>query len=626
VEDDVPVLIVGGGPVGLTIAIELARRGVRGLLVERRDFSTHFPRAHLLNVRTMETFADIGVAAAIYAESPPEDRWRRVAWYTSLAGPTPLHGRRIGHLPAWGGGPDGPRYALASPRRFANLPQRRVDRILWERADGEWPGNVRARTELVGLVLDDNGAVATVRDLTAERSYRIRARFVVAADGGRTCPDLLGVETVGPRALVDIVSVFFSADLSAYADPEALLTYFIQPEGGGGPVGALLALGPGRWGAESPQWSLGMHLSPDAPIGRDPDALAHRVRDVLGLPDLAMEVHAISHWQFEGVVADRFRVGPVFLAGDAAHRHPPTGGLGLNTGVGDAANLGWKLAAVLSGQAGDGLLDSYELERRQVALRNVEHSLRNAGRHTPIGAAMGLRKGMPPEQGWAEFAVWASDTPEGQRRRSATEVAVAHNAEDYSQLNIEAGFCYEAGALVPDGTPPPPGHDSPTEFTPSARPGHHIPHVWLSAADSTSVSTSDLVASEGLTLFVAAADADAWNKAASAASSAAGCPIPVVVIGGTALADPAGAWAQACGVGASGAVLVRPDRHVAWRTVEAPADRATSLGEVVIRVMNDAPRPPQDDVAAGLKGIAEAGEALRIARSREPRLFTVLDI
>ncbi|MEU9211012.1 FAD-dependent oxidoreductase [Streptomyces sp. NPDC048415] len=621
-EDDVQVLIVGGGPAGLTTALELARRGVRGLLIERRDFSTHFPRAHLLNVRTMETFADVGVADAIYAESPPEDRWHRVAWYTSLAGPTPLHGKRIGYLPAWGGGPDGPRYAVASPRRFANLPQRRVDRILWERADREWPEGIRARTELVGLVLDGDGAVATVRDLAAERTYRIRARFVVAADGGRTCPELLGIEVSGPRALADVLSVFFSADLSAYADPEALLTHFIQPEGGG-PVGALLALGPGRWGAESPQWSLGMRLSPDAPISRNPDTLAQRVREVLGVPDLDVEVHAASHWQYEGVVADRFRVGPVFLVGDAAHRHPPTGGLGLNTAVGDAANLGWKLAAVLSGQAAEGLLDTYEPERRQVALRNVEHSLRNAGRHAPIGAAMGLRKGMTPEEGWAEVAIWASDTPEGERRRAATERAVAHNAEDYSQLNIEAGFCYETGALVPDDTPPPAGHDSPTKFTPCARPGHHVPHVWLSAADGSKISTSDLVAPEGLTLFVSADDAPAWEQAARAASSVAGCPIPVVVIGGTALADSGETWAQVCGVGASGGVLVRPDRHVAWRTVEAPVDRATALAEVVIRVMNDAPPPPESD--AGLGGIAEAGEALRTGRAREARLFTVLD-
>ena len=119
VELKVPVLVVGGGPAGLTAVLELARRGIGGLLVERRGFTAHFPRAHLLNVRTMETLHDVGVAEEVYREWPPEDRWHKCAWYTSLAGPTPWHGRKIGEVDAWGGGADAARYAAASPRRFA---------------------------------------------------------------------------------------------------------------------------------------------------------------------------------------------------------------------------------------------------------------------------------------------------------------------------------------------------------------------------------------------------------------------------------------------------------------------------------------------------------------------------
>jgi 2,4-dichlorophenol 6-monooxygenase len=621
-ELEVPVLIVGGGPAGLTAALELARRGIDGLLVERRGFTAHYPRAHLLNVRTMETFADVGVADRIYAESPPEDSWHKVAWYTSLAGPTPLHGRKIGEVVAWGGGADRPRYAMASPRPFANLPQLRVDTILWEQADQAWPGRVRAHQELVGLAPESGGGVvATIRDLARGATYRVRARYVIAADGGRTCARLLGVGVTGSRALMDVVNLHFSADLSAYADPEALLTYFICPAGQGSFAAALLALGPDKWGSESPQWSLSMAHRIGDPAAEDAETLVRRAKELIGLPELEMVVHAIGHWQFEGVVAERFRVGPVFLAGDAAHRHPPTGGLGLNTAIGDIANLTWKIAAVLDGSAGESLLDTYEQERLPVAARNVEHSLRNAGRHRPVAAALGLTAGVSEEQGWAEIGVWASDTAEGLRRRASAARAVEGNSEDYGQLNIEAGFAYESGAVIGDGTPLPAGYDSAIAFEPTARPGHHVPHVWLSL-DAVRVSTSDLIAPVGMTLFIDAARAPVWRAAAAAVTTV---PLTVVEVGGV-FADPTGEWARIRGTGEGGALLVRPDRHVAWRTAKTPAgstEAAAELGRVLRRLLH--PAVADRGAVSTLAGIAAAGEALRATSARPPRLFTAAE-
>jgi 2,4-dichlorophenol 6-monooxygenase len=617
----VPVLVVGGGPAGLTMALELSRRGIDGVLVERRGFTSHYPRAHLLNVRTMETFHDVGVADEIYAQSPPEDQWHRVAWYTSLAGPTPLHGLKLGHVHAWGGGTDLASYRRASPRPFANLPQIRLDRILWEHAAQAWPGRIRDHSELVALDCDDSGATATIRDVQTGQTYQVRARYVVAADGGRTCTGLLGVDLVGPRALLDLVNVYFSADLSAYADPEALITYFINPEGQGSFSAALLGLGPGPWGARCLEWSMSMAFRVGDPAGEDDASLVERVRRTLGIADLEIDLHAISHWQFEGVVADRFRVGPVLLVGDAAHRHPPTGGLGLNTAIGDVSNLAWKLAAVLTGSAADDLLNTYETERKPVAARNVEHSLLNAGRHGPVASAVGLRAGLSEADGWREVGIWASDTPEGERRRAQTAAAIAANAEDYSQLNIEAGFAYELGAVIPDGTAPPAQHDSATVFEPSARPGHHIPHCWLKR-DGDPVSTVDLVASDGFTLFTGGDQGRPWAGAARAAAAATGYPVTLVLIGpGGEFTDPRGEWAAVSGTQAAGSLLVRPDRHVAWRSADLPPDPAAELVRVVRLLLSGHDRGPAPG-SVRLASMTEAGEALRTGGPREARLFT----
>lgn len=585
---EVPVLVVGGGPAGLSAAVLLAQRGVELLLVERRGFTSHYPRAHLLNVRTMEVLDEMGVADDVYALAPSDDRWRKVVWYTSVGGPTPLHGVKLGEVPAWGGGPDAVRYAEASPRRFSNLPQIRLDRLLWQHADAVAPGRVRGGQELTGLEQHDGGGVtATITDRATGAVRRVRARYLVAADGGRVSADLLGTELEGPRAIRDVVSHYVSTDLSTWSEPDALLAHFIQPSGGGRTVGALQALGPLRYGRESPEWVVALTPRPGDPVDsqddEDEETLLARARAMLGLPaDHPITRHASSHWQYEGVVARRFRVGSAFLVGDAAHRHPPTGGLGLNCAVQDVHNLAWKLAAVLSGQAEDGLLDSYEPERRPIAAYYTAHALENAGRHAPIGTALGLAPGQSEEEGWRQVELFLSDTPEGEERRARVAAAVAENANDYSQLNVEAGYAYAAGALVADGTPPPPGHDSPIEYRPTTRPGHHLPHVWVGegGGDGEPVSTLDLVAPDALTLVTGPAGAAGWREAAAAVAGAGTLDVRVVVV-----PESVTGWAQVREVGPAGAVLVRPDRKVAWRVADLPADPVVELRAAVLLVL-----------------------------------------
>jgi 2,4-dichlorophenol 6-monooxygenase len=592
--DEIPVLIVGGGPVGLSAAVLLAQRGIEVLLVERRSFESRFPRAHLLNVRTMEIFHEMGVAADIYRLGPQDDRWRKVVWYTSIAGPTASHGLKLGEVPAWGGGADAQRYAEASPRRFSNLPQTRLDPLLWRHADAACPGRIRAYQELTDLQQHDGGGVtATIADRQTGVTRTVRARYVVAADGGRVSTDLLGVEREGPKAIQDVVSYHVSTDLSMWSEPDALLAHFIQPWGGGRPVGVLQALGPVEYGRGSSEWLVAVNRRPNEPPFPDDETALARAREMLGVPaDHPLTLHSVSHWQFEGVVAQRFRVGSTFLAGDAAHRHPPTGGLGLNAGVQDAHNLAWKLAAVIDGHADDALLDTYESERRPVAAYYTAHSLENAGRHAPIGHALGLEPRLSEAEGWQEVAVFLSDTPAGEKRRALVAEAVAENANDYSQLNVEAGYRYVSGALIPDGTPLPPWAASPTDFRPTTQPGHHLPHVWLRQATGSPVSTLDLVATDGFTLFAGSLAAGTWQAAARTASERSHLPVRAVIVD-----EEEAGWAAVREVQAGGAVLTRPDRKVAWRATVEPVDASEALSDAVATILAGATARPDSDPA-----------------------------
>ena len=580
------VAIIGGGPTGLTAAALLTKMGIDVQLFERRPEPGKLPRAHLNNLRTMEIFRSLGMAEKVYELSPPEDRWHRVGWYTSLGGDRPGQRVEIGHLHAWGGGPDWNRYGIASPERFTNVPQIRLDPILLETVQATAPGRVHMNQEVTGIDQSEGPVRLTVLDRATDETYEVEARYVVAADGGRLCADLLGVDMDGPRRLRDMVSMHISADLKQWVqDDQVLLYYFIGPEGKGTFHGSACALGPDGWGSDSTEWVVHQSFAWGDPDAQDHENLVRRAMGILGLPDLTPTVHAVSHWEFEGVVAREYRAGNVFIAGNAAHRHPPTGGLGLNTGVQDAHNLAWKLAMVLQGKAGDRLLDTYHDERRPVGAFNVEHSLSNAQAHPRIAAALGQNPEQSLDEGWAAIERFTSDTPEGAAMRKDVAAAVAANSDDYSQLNVEIGFAYENGAVVSDGSRPPATHGSLREYTPTTRPGHHLPHAYLER-DGVQISTLYVVDPTRLTLFTTPQAAGTWRESLRGTPGEALVTVLGIGPGGD-FEDPTGAWHQLREVDPNGAVLVRPDWHVAWRASTNDQKSLEALPEVVAEVLRN---------------------------------------
>jgi len=573
---EVPVLIVGGGGCGLTASIFLSELGVESLLVERHESTSHLPKAHYLNQRTMEIFRQHGIADSVYAVGTPLENFGKVRWRTSLGGDGPLDARTFYTMDGFGGGSLYDLYAADSPCLSSNLPQIRLEPILRRHAEDRAPGRVRFGHELVAFVEDAEGVTATVQDRAADSTYEVRAQYMIAADGGKTVGEKLGVTMQGPSGLLDMVSTHFRADLSDYADETCLITWFLNPDGAGSwGSGAMVPMGP-TWGKHSEEWVVHFTFGPDDPERFDEEAIVPRLKELLKLPDLELEVLKVSHWILEGVLADRYRVGRVFLAGDAAHRHPPTTGLGLNTAIQDSHNLAWKLAAVLKGQAAPSLLDSYEPERQAIGMRNVDWAMFTFLNHLVIDAGLGLIPGQPPEANRAAMEAFFAETPMGATRRARAKEVIDTQRTEFQAHDLEIGFYYAEGALIPDGSAAPPSDPMGGKYHPTTRPGHRLPHAWLDRAGER-LSTHDLVSKDGFVLLTDPSGS-AWVSAAEEAAEKFGVTVRAVTIGeGGDCTDAEGTWARLREIGDGGAVLVRPDNHVAYRASGPVGDTRDAL-------------------------------------------------
>lgn len=480
---DIDALVVGAGPVGLTAALLLHELGHSVRVVERRPTTQRAPAAHVINARTFEIWRQAGVdVQAIRDRAQPPDHAGHVYWVHRLGGE--VHGRLQYEQ-------QGDDQLAVTPTPLRNLSQHLLEPMLVQEL-AQRDVHVEYDTEWAGMVESGGSVVSTlVKDGT---STPIESAWLLGCDGAgspvrRSC----GIGMKGPDHLQRFSMVHFRADLSPLVGTDRGILYWVcDPASGGtfvshGNGGEWVYMCPHRDDAEH-------HLH---------SAMQHRVE---------VEVLGTSSWMMTSQLADAYRHGRVLLVGDAAHRFPPSGGMGLNTGVGDAHNLAWKLSHVMRDDADESLLDTYESERRPVAARNAQASLENAMRMGEVFKALAT----PGHPGLAE--------------------AIEHQATHFDMLGLQLGYRY--------GEPQPPLDDATIRrYLPSSEPGCRLPHGWVDRS-GRSVSTLDLVPVDRYVTIGGPERADADIRV------------------GIDICDPGDWWGSTMRMGPHDAVVVRPDQHI----------------------------------------------------------------
>ncbi|MBU3672044.1 MAG: FAD-dependent oxidoreductase [Sinobacteraceae bacterium] len=542
-QSDVPVLVVGGGPVGLTLAIDLAHRGQRVLLVEQRDGPSAHPKATLLGSRSMELFRRWGLDEEIFAAAIPNEHPYYIVFTTQLAGQE-LHRFRSPSIN------EGRRREPAALQRFRELQwspysktqigQQALEPVLRHHAE-QLPGlEMRHGWRCDGFTQQDDHVVAQLVELATGTVQSIRAQYLAVCEGGSgELRRSLGIRRNGRGRMRSNVSFFFRSKdfLPAHGLGIANLYFVFNP----GSFGVFTAID----GVEL--WNYQYYfLDPTRSTEElDASAILHRA---MGKP-FEFELLQTMHWHHHQSVARQWRVGRVFLAGDAAHLFAPTGGVGMNTGIGDACDLAWKLDAVLRGWGGEGLLESYEIERKPIAIRN---SLISATNSDKIDMVMDET----PEH-------IGGSTPVAEAARRELARKIRWLARQFNSAGTHLGYRYvDSPIVIPDGTVEPP--DDPSQLTPSSWPGMRAPHAWL--ADGRSML--DLLGRDPVLLCFDAVDHD--DEHLQSEAQRVGMPLQLQRVNDLAIAR----------LYERRRVLVRPDGHVAWRGERLPEDAQGLLDQL----------------------------------------------
>jgi 2,4-dichlorophenol 6-monooxygenase len=571
------VLVIGTGPAGSATAALLASYGVDNIVINRYRWLANTPRAHITNQRTMEVLRDLGrdVEDEAYLFATEQDLMGENIFCESLAG------EEIGRMKSWGNHPlSKAEHELSSPCKMNDLPQTFMEPLLFKTACSRG-SQARMSTEYLSHEQDADGVTTTCLDRLTGKQITIRSKFLVGADGGNSkVAEHAGLPFEGQMGVGGSMNIHFRADLSRYvAHRPSVLYWVLQPGADVGGIGMGLVRMVRPWDEWLIVW--GYDINQPAPIV-DADFATGVARQLVGDPDLEIELLSANTWTVNNMYATNMQKDRVFIMGDAAHRHPPSNGLGSNTSIQDAFNLAWKLAAVVKGDAGMGLLESYSIERAPIAKQIVTRANQSIGETGAIFEALGMTGGTDIERIKASMDARCDATPAAERQREALRQAIAFKKYEFDAHGVEMNQRYKSNAVVSDGQVEPAFDlDAELHYQPTTWPGARVPHAWLYDQAGGKHSTLDLTGRGRFTILTGISG-EAWAQAAQQVAKELGIALEAHVIGPRrTIADLDGSWARAREVSDSGCILVRPDHHVAWRCDEIVTDPAAELMRVL---------------------------------------------